>query len=229
MVTSLGSPEATGGFRRRWCAALAGALASLTLAGPAAATSLAVEVRPGPPPVGAEVEARLVISGLGSLASPSLGAFELQLVFDPSVLEVREVLFGDPLLGDQLALGFGSLSGSTVAADRVDVYEVSLAPAEDLDGSQVGTFAILRMILQAKRLGTSALVLSNVTLSDAAGDPLSASLEDASITVVPEPATLLLVSIGAVTLAVSRRGRGRSAGMLTTQTHGERRSRRPRG
>src|ERR1039458_750954 len=52
--------------------------------------------------LGSPVNVSLQITGLGNEAAPSLGTFDVNLNFDPTILSFNSAVFGDPILGDQL-------------------------------------------------------------------------------------------------------------------------------
>ena len=157
--------------------------------------------------VGSSVDVSVVISDLGDLAAPSLGTFDLHVLFDPAVIGVSALTFGDPVLGDQLDLSAsGSISDYDVTEPgTLNVFEVSLDLPSDLDDLQAGSFTLFTLTFDALAEGTSALGISSSTLilGDALGDPLLADLSDGSLTVtpVPEPAAILLVLLGSVPIA----------------------------
>src|SRR5262245_50643896 len=60
------------------------------------------------------------ISGLVDMAAPSLGTFDFNVNFDPALLALTSVAYGDPLVGDQLnLLGLGSITATTPALGSV--------------------------------------------------------------------------------------------------------------
>jgi hypothetical protein len=46
--------------------------------------------------LGDPVDVELVISGLGDYTAPSLSAFDLNIIYDPTILSMTAVTFGDP-------------------------------------------------------------------------------------------------------------------------------------
>jgi hypothetical protein len=152
---------------------------------------------------GSSLDVALVISGLGSGAAPSLGTFDLDLSFNSSILGFTGAVFGDPGLGDQLDLsGLGSLSIATPGAGSVNLFELSFDAAADLDALQADSFTLATLSFSALSAGTSPLGITLNALGDANGDPLTADLAGGSISVgsVPEPATWLLLGLGALTM-----------------------------
>jgi hypothetical protein len=150
---------------------------------------------------------------LGSGTSPSLSAFDLDITFDGSILSFLGFTFGDPIIGDQLDLfGLGSVTGVTVGTGTVNLFQLSLDAAADLDALQAGSFILGTLAFQGLSGGSSAVGVQVTALADANGDPLTADVLAGRIVVgaapVPEPATpLLLVVAGIVMCAVTRQKR----------------------
>jgi hypothetical protein len=155
--------------------------------------------------VGSSTAAQVQISGLGVNSAPSLGAFDLQLGFTPSVLAFTGLTFGDPLQGDQLNLsGVGTISDFTLtSAGQVEFFSISLDSSTVLDALQASQFILATLNFQAIVPGSSNLSLGVNALSDSQGSPLSASLQAGNISVVPvpEPGAIWLFTLAAASLA----------------------------
>jgi hypothetical protein len=161
---------------------------------------------------GAPVQVTLTVSGLGAGTAPSLGVFDLDLLYDPAVLQFDSVRFGDPTLGDQLdLLGFGSVTAvDSAVAGVVNHFELSSDLPGDLDFLQAGAFTLSVFNFTALAPGVAALDLVIHSFGDSLGDPLAASVADGGVTVVPEPAaTGLAVALGAVAWVRFRRQHSR--------------------
>jgi hypothetical protein len=159
---------------------------------------------------GSPISVELVISGLAGSAAPSLGAFELDVLYDPAILRVTGVTFGDPVLGGQLDLfGLGSLSGfDDSAPGTLGLFETSLDLPDDLDALQADGFTLATLSFDALAAGASSLTIdtASLLLGDALGDPLAAdSMNSGNVTVIPEPAPAALALIGLLLLARVRR------------------------
>jgi hypothetical protein len=150
--------------------------------------------------VGSITSVDISISGLGELSPVSLSAFDLNLMFDPTILAFNNASFGDPVLGDQLDLfGFGSLFDSEAVSGVVNLFELSFDLPDDLDSYQAGAFTLATVSFGTIGTGTSLLSLDINALGDARGDPLLyVQVEDgSSITgVVPEPTAFILLGTG---------------------------------
>ena len=143
-------------------------------------------------PVGNPVDVDLTISGLGDFASPSLGAFDLDISFNPALLAFSNVIYGDQLD----ILGLGSVQITTPGVVNVNLLELSLDLPSDLDTLQAGSFTMATLTFDTLAVGTSSLDITINALSDAFGDPLFADVQSGSISPVPEPATILLLVSG---------------------------------
>jgi hypothetical protein len=152
--------------------------------------------------VGSTTTVQVGISGLGIHAAPSLGAYDLNLGFDPALLSISGLTFGDPMQGDQLDLsGAGAISDfSSPTAGLVEFFEISLDPIAMLDAQQSDHFILATVVFKAIGAGNNSLVLSVNSIGDSAGAALSVGLQAGSINVVatPEPTTvgLLIASVG---------------------------------
>ncbi len=157
--------------------------------------------------VGSSIEVGVVVSDLTDGGAPSLGSFDLDLIFDSAVLGLTGVPFGDPLLGDQLDLfGFGSLSGyDDSVPGSLNVFEISFDLPEDLDELQAGSFTLFTLRFDLLSPGTSALAFGSVTLGDAFGDPLIAdAVLSGSVSALPEPTAAVLAALAGLLLALRR-------------------------
>ena len=190
-------------------------LAAALALGAATAEAITLSLNPSStnPSVGSTLMVDVDISGLGSGTAPSLGAYDLDIGFDTGVLS----LLGAPVFGNQLDLGFGSLTDFIPGSGTINLSEVSLAfdPA-DLDDNQADSFTLATLSFDVIGPGTSLLTLGIIDLGDANGDPLTASIQNASITTpstppgpgngIPEPATLWLLAFGLAGCLTWRKG-----------------------
>lgn len=160
-------------------------------------------------PLGEPAVVDIIISGLGDFAPPSLSIFDLDVSFDNSILGFGSVTFGDPMLGDQLdPLGLGSITADTPGVGTVNLFELSFDDPLTLDTLQAGSFTLATLSFDTLGLGTSPLGLTINALGDASGDPLEQVRADSgAVSVVPEPATFLLMGAGLAGIAGLRRKR----------------------
>jgi hypothetical protein len=143
-------------------------------------------------PVGTLVDVALTISGLGDGTAPSLGAFDVDIGFDPTVFAFDSAAFGDQL---DLSL-FGSITGVTAGLGTVNLFEISLESIANLNNLQAESFTLATLTFDAIGLGISPLEISRFVLSDALGSSLDATTVPGSIAAVPEPSTMLLIGTG---------------------------------
>lgn len=126
----------------------------------------------------------LDVSGLGSGSAPSVGAFDIDLSFDSSILALNSVVFGDPVLGDQLDLfSLGSIFGTTSGAGTVNVFQISLDFPDDLNLLQADAFTLATFTFDTVAAGSSLLGLTLNALGDADGLSLEATLSGGSVNV----------------------------------------------
>jgi hypothetical protein len=144
----------------------------------------------------------LFISGLGLGSPPSVGAFDLDVSFDPTILSPTNVVFssflGDPGSGEALTT-FSFVSGA------VDLAALSLLLPGALDLLQPSSFRLATLSFSTLAIGTSPLTFSQILVADAFGAPLAVTATAGSVSKVPEPSSLVLISSGVGSLFVLRR------------------------
>ena len=167
--------------------------------------------------LGTPFVADLNISGLGDGVAPSLSEFDINVTFDPAILSLTGVTFGDPVLGDQLDLFLlGSLTSATFISPGIEnLFELSFDFPSDLDDFQAPAFTLASLSFDTISEGTSWLFPSIVTLGDSFAEPLVAESRRSDAIVgaapVPEPATIMLMVSGLAGLGVFGRRKFRNS------------------
>lgn len=193
---------------------------------PAAAVVLSLEPDAALVGVGDPLSVSLVVDGLTSGGPDSLGAFDVDLRYDPTALSFTGLTLGTGLgdvdLFEALDFSLGDLGGG-----RVNIAELSLLEADAvscflcfgpfLDDIQGSRFSLATLTFAVDSLApgaTTSLIIDSVNaLGDGFGLPLplDAAL-GATVTgaepaaEVPAPGTLLLLAGGLAALARRRRG-----------------------
>jgi hypothetical protein len=154
--------------------------------------------------VGSTVSVQISISGLGSGAAPALGAWDIDVAFDPTVISLSGVVtFRSPS-----ELGPGSLQDSGLipigpTESRVDAAEISFEDAAALEAAQPDAFLLATIQFTGLTTGTAMFSFAQLLLSDAQGAPLPAD----SVVEAPEPTGFALAGLGVAALLLRARRR----------------------
>ncbi|MEO8660054.1 MAG: PEP-CTERM sorting domain-containing protein [Bryobacteraceae bacterium] len=162
---------------------------------------------------GTPVIVRIGFSNLGDPVPQPLGAYDIILNYDPSLLILTNITHGDPVYGNQLDLsGYGALSyDDTSSPGQVRMMEISLDDPITLENTQRHHFGIANLLFDTQGSGVSNLTLEVNSLGDANGFSIDAQTVGGSLTVgqsgVPEPAMFVLVGGGLAAFGLLRRSR----------------------
>jgi len=118
----------------------------------------------------------LAVSGLGNAGAPSVGAFDINIGFDPSALGLVGISLGlelgDVSLGEAIDVSLGEF-----APGMANVAEVSFLTVAELDALQPDTFllATLDFMVTGLDTGNSTVIDINgvLSLGDSLGNPIS--------------------------------------------------------
>jgi len=178
-------------------------LAAFVLVVALPAQAIVVSVNPSAQTVslGSSVSVDINIDGLGDGAAPSLGTYDIDLGFDATLLSFANIQFGTQLD----VLGLGSIQSFSPSAGAVNLFELSLDLASDLDALQAKAFTLATLTFDTLAVGQSLLSINLNALGDAVGDPLEAVTADGSIGIatIPEPSSALLMMIGFAALGAT--------------------------
>jgi hypothetical protein len=153
-------------------------------------------------PLGSSFSLDLRISGLGNGTSPSLGVYDIDLLFNPGLVSFSNVTFSNGLD----VLGLGSVQVVTPTMGSVNLYELSLDLPQDLNLLQPASFTLATVSFQTLALGTAGFSLFANAMGDADGNPLTVSLQGTSVAIVPvpEPSAYVLMLAGLAVLGCAR-------------------------
>lgn len=111
------------------------------------------------------VSVDIVASDLGNGGPDSISAYDIELVFDPTILQ-----FNSFALGNNLDLGIlGSFGSEQNLGTSIKVDEVSFESSVDLDSLQAASFTLFTLNFSAIGTGTSMLMSNILSISDASG------------------------------------------------------------
>jgi hypothetical protein len=163
-------------------------------------------VSPSPSVIGLNgvTAADIIISDLD--ASLDLGAFALDINYDPSILQFVSYELGDNL-GEVDDIEAMDLSFGASFPGQVNIAETSLLA--DLSGQSNDAFTIGKLMFKGIGLGNSLISISG-TLGDGEGAMIAYSVNSGSAS-VPEPRTFFMVAIGLIGLVTLKRGVSRNS------------------
>lgn len=146
-------------------------------------------------PLGSQASFDVDISGLGG--GTALGTYDINLGFDSTLLSYNSTVFGT-----QVDIsGLGDIQSVTPGAGTLEIFELSLDSAAELNSLQASAFTLATLTFDTLTPGTnSPVTLSVNALGDAYGNSISASIDNGSVSVnstspEPRPALLLLLAL----------------------------------
>lgn len=155
---------------------------------------------------GGSLQVDIVISDLGG---EIVSAFDLDMIYDPSILSATGVSFGDILNGGDPFFSFQDSDISTPGL--VDLAELSLLSDIDLGAIQPDSFILATLSFDTLSPGASSLNFVFNSFNDVKGAnaqvlPLVVGAGNVTVVAsVPEAGASLLLGVGLFGLALSRR------------------------
>jgi hypothetical protein len=193
-------------------------LLSLFAVIPATAMELSFQPVNQTVPLGSFATVNLIATPTAVTMNEILAAYDLDLMFDPTILSFNSLTFGTAL-GD-LNLFEAVSDALLVSPGKIDFMEVSFLSGADLDALQNGPFTLATIKFGTIGLGTSPLTLDGAfpNMLVGPGDPppsLPQLLDSGTITVtqggtVPEPASIFFLGACLVGLMAHRMRSGKA-------------------
>ena len=153
----------------------------------------------------------LVVSGLGNYAPHSVGDFDIDILYDPTLMEFVDYSLGT-YLGDVDLFEAVDLSWGEFSPGTIDLAEVSLLLPMELDWLQPSEFILAGLTFHCLGPGVSDISIddSDPLLTYKVGNELGGMFdvtvgEPLTITQTPEPCTILLIGTGLAGLGIFRR------------------------
>ena len=182
--------------------------------------------------IGGGVTVDLAISGLSSAPNESLSAFDVNVLFNPTVLAFASGSFIDPLTGvNQLQWqerGSFSFLGTAddIGGGTLDVFGVSGNTTAVLDANQANAFIFARLTFRVVAAQSTTVVLdtldTNLGFANSGASPLLRAYGSTSVqfvpqvVVIPEPSTAVTMSLAALLIATL----GRHLLVVRKEDHG---------
>lgn len=148
--------------------------------------------------IGETVAVEVIAAGLGDFQAPSLGAFGLDVTFDPALFALVSADYGaylgDPSDPDQTDIQTPLQTG----VGWVHLDELSWLFPEELDALQPASFALATLTLRGLTTGVGSFAFGAMDLSDAEGVTLvpdAATGTEVRVTPAPGGAWLLLCGL----------------------------------
>jgi hypothetical protein len=147
----------------------------------------------GAPPVGSVVTFELRASGLAD--DLSLSVFDLNITYDPSVLSIASVIFGDPDLGDQLDPDnlADSITSYISSNGVVNLYGLSMCSAANLENSQEDSFILATLGFTVVAPGYTDLNIAVNALGDSEANSLSGYTKTVGAAVGPAVSGIITI------------------------------------
>lgn len=169
--------------------------------------------------IGSTVTYALTIAGLGSGTAPSLGNFNIDILF-PGTLSYASTSYVDPTHGNQLALIFPAITAEFVSQSGVvlTIGETSLDDAAVLDSQQLPSFQFASVKFNVLTTGVQTISLQNGIFGDSMGSALGVTINDGGGGGggdTPEPSTWLLGISALGLLWISKSFTTRPAAVIT--------------
>jgi hypothetical protein len=146
----------------------------------------------------------------------ALGAFDINIGFDSTLLSFTNVVFGDPLLLgidqlDPLSLGM-SLPLATTSSGLVNLIDISLYDPAILIAAQNSSFTLAILSFDTLVAGISPITLSINNLSNANATLIEASIQSGSVTItdqtspnsIPEPTPFWLLMLSGLSFFLTQ-------------------------
>ena len=104
---------------------------------------------------GSAAVVRIGFSNVGDILPGSLGAYDVQMSYDPALLTLQTITYGDPVYGNQLDLsGYGTLAMSDASTPGfVHLIEISFDAPMTLDAYQRHQFDFASLLFQTQGSG----------------------------------------------------------------------------
>ena len=164
----------------------------------ASAATILIEPPSSTTPVGGAISVAVRVTGVADLY-----AYQFDLSFDLAVLSTMGVSEGAFLPGGGTTFFFPGTTDNVSGTVTLTAGSLE-SPVPGVSGS--GSLATVQFT--GVGLGASPVTLSNVVLLDSMGRDIATTIQNGSVTVVPEPLSVILVGCGLLGGVIARAYRG---------------------
>ncbi len=152
--------------------------------------AVTVSVSPSTTTVNTGSQASFDINITGLPNGTSVGTFDVNVAFDPALLAYSAASFGNQLD----ILGLGDIQVVTPGVGTVELFELSLDTAANLNSLQAKSFRLATVTFNTVAAGNSPITISINAIGDALGNSIGVAIQNGSVSIVTATASVPALS-----------------------------------